>query len=68
VNRLLTTADLPASMRPDPIRDAVRSAIAREGLALVGPAACNHNLDAGQSTCPDCILDAARNVVLAATP
>ncbi len=64
---LLTTADLPESLRPDPIRLAVRkavrdanvNAVVRRIDALTGMGACMHD-DAPLRgvRCPECVAEA----------
>jgi hypothetical protein len=50
--RTFTTADLPASFRPDPVDVAIRAAARRAGLRVSD---CPH----GRDDCDDCLSRAA---------
>lgn len=57
----LTTADLPASFRPDPVDLAVREAARRAGLRV---ADCDH----GRPDCDECLSRAATALLDAIRP
>ena len=59
LSKTLTTADLPAALRLDPVREAVRTAIPVQANR-VGLGPCQHDDEPlrGQR-CPECLAEAA---------